>query len=462
MSNASVWAVDTDIDQKTQGWLDWDRTVQATAERAQQYEKSNEAMGHRIAQRIREGYTEHKLSQAYTDPANIEASRILYESNVGQPFEGTDEEVVDYGINQMRDFAYSAFQVDPILTTAPWDMPDQWWKAETWESIPQPGSLAEYLTSMYDRPDHVQAAFMHMVNEFDAIDAPNGPEVWEFAKRLVKDPSALASVGAYPAIRQGLMKLAGTKLMNLPGMNRVATTVAAMVEGGALASGFDIGMQQTLIDASIDNPYHQQQTEIDHDRANMAAGFGAAFGGALVNAPAAASALTRKASAATKEGPSLADYFKRNIAGQPKGAEVPDATFTVGEVAGDLGADLAHHMPGAREVMELRINGRALKHFYERRPDAAEQYVKNPAAFLKGAESLPNPKSGVDWQRPWLVVTSPVGPGNPKRFVATVVEIVEVDGHLEVVTIIDPVSQKDIQKLRKKKASLGDREAGKL
>lgn len=256
----------------------WQQGDQMTIARQASADREHEA-AIRLTQRLKQGYREYKEAEAHTDPANVEAAKILYEMNTGNPFpiEGTNEEAAQYGIAEMGRVNHAFFQAG------------------------EGEGMVAYLSKMGDADDLQKLAFLHWVESYDAMDANNWNELGRFAKAAIKDPSNYAGVSALVGYA---IKLGGKKLGKTAAIESLKSglklTAAGSFEGAVFGGAADTAIQQAEIAAS-DNPYHQERTEQDMTQTALTTGVGATIGAAIPNTPGIIRGLANKAAGLVKK-----------------------------------------------------------------------------------------------------------------------------------------------------------------
>jgi len=274
--SGSVWNVDPGELQQAD---DIARAGQDQAD--QQYETSlklTDALGkkHRVI----------KEQQAIDNPDEdmVLASRTLYEMRQGKEYEGTDSDLIRYGIDEMGRFNHSIFQADNNFLQDlsykynPLDMSTKDYMSNQ-DEIGLYGYM-ELMESDQTTPDQ-KLAFLHLSNAYTAMDMDNVNEAARMGQAMVADPSSLGGIAALAS--QGLRYL-GKKGLKSQMRNRLETSLALSLEGAAFGDAYTRIHQQAIINAS-DNPYFSQQTEQDNTLNALSAGIGATFGALLPVAP---------------------------------------------------------------------------------------------------------------------------------------------------------------------------------
>ena len=225
-----------------------------------------------LTQRLQKGYREYQESEAHADLANVEAAKILYEMNTGNPFpiDGTNKAAAQYGIDEMGRVNHSFFQAG------------------------EGAGMVSYLSKIGDASDLQKLAFLHWVESYDAMDADNWNELGRFAKSAIKDPTNYVGVSALAGYA---IKLGGKKLGKSAAIESIKSglklTAAGSFEGAVFGGAADTTIQQSEINAS-DNPYHQERTEQDMTQTAATTAVGSAIGAAIPNTASLVKGLTNK------------------------------------------------------------------------------------------------------------------------------------------------------------------------
>ena len=277
--SGSVWNVDPGELQAS------DDMAKAGQDQADQQHQTNlqltEALGkkHRV---IKEQQAIDNL-----DEDMVLASRTLYEMRQGKEYEGTDSDLIRYGIDEMGRFNHSIFQADNNFLQDmsykynPIDMSTKDYMSNQ-DEIGMYGYM-ELMESPQTTPDQ-KLAFLHLSNAYTAMDMDNLNEAARMGQAMVADPSSLGGIAALAS--QGL-RYFGKKGLKSQMRNRIETSLALSLEGAAFGDSYSRIYQQAIINAS-DNPYFSQQTEQDNTLNALSAGIGGTLGAVLPNVPAIA------------------------------------------------------------------------------------------------------------------------------------------------------------------------------
>ncbi len=227
-----------------------------------------------------------KEQQAIDNPDEdmVLASRTLYEMRQGKEYEGTDSDLIRYGIDEMGRFNHSIFQADNNFLQDlsykynPFDVSTKDYMSNQ-DEIGLYGYM-ELMESDQTTPDQ-KLAFLHLSNAYTAMDMDNVNEAARMGQAMVSDISSLGGIAALAS--QGLRYL-GKKGLKSQMRNRLETSLALSLEGAAFGDAYSRINQQAIINAS-DNPYFSQQTEQDNTLNALSAGIGGTFGALLPVAP---------------------------------------------------------------------------------------------------------------------------------------------------------------------------------
>ena len=341
--SGSVWNVDPGELQAS------DDMAKAGQDQADQQHQTNlqltEALGkkHRVI----------KEQQAIDNPDEdmVLASRTLYEMRQGKEYEGTDSDLIRYGIDEMGRFNHSIFQADNNFLQDmsykynPIDMSTKDYMSNQ-DEIGMYGYM-ELMESPQTTPDQ-KLAFLHLSNAYTAMDMDNLNELGRMGQAMVADPSSLGGIAALAS--QGL-RYFGKKGLKSQMRNRIETSLALSLEGAAFGDSYTRIHQQAIINAS-DNPYFSQQTEQDNTLNALSAGIGGTLGAVLPNAPAIAKGAWDGLGVVTdkmyKPGQLNSGFGPTD---GPDMTPSPDAPITP-----DVLTDMPHPLgPKVREIADQRI-----------------------------------------------------------------------------------------------------------
>ena len=231
----------------------------------------NHDLSLKLTARVRSDYKEFKEANAYLDPDNVAAAKVLYKMNSGGDFEGSDEDATKYAIEEMGRFNHSFFQADFS------------------NGVDEQKGMVGYATQMMsdETTDLEKLAFIHLVESYDAMDADNWDELGRFGRAMVGDPTNYTGLGALAGmgIKWGAKKAGGSAFMHaLKAGLKVSALGAA--EGGAFGAGAADQIQRARI-AATDNAYIANGEQYSTDRTITEGAIGATFGALLPHAPAA-------------------------------------------------------------------------------------------------------------------------------------------------------------------------------
>ena len=266
----------------------WIEDAEITSSRQQKADDDHQT-SLMLTNRLAREYRVFKESEAHLDPSNIEASKVLYEMNQGKPWDGDDKGIVDYGVAEMGRFNHSFYQSDT----------PSWWSDvipplnhEAYMDNQDNKGMVAYFEKMAseDTTNIQKLSFLHMMEQYTAMDADNWNEVKRWAGAAVSDSANFLGVG--PLVAAGF-KWGGKKIGKNAFIEKIKdslkmSTVAAV--DGAAFTGIYSGLNQEVTRAAMDNQYLDPSSIPEHDYVQDAvmAGIGATAAVGLVNAPALA------------------------------------------------------------------------------------------------------------------------------------------------------------------------------
>jgi len=266
----------------------WIEDAEITSSRQQKADDDHQT-SLMLTNRLAREYRVFKESEAHLDPSNIEASKVLYEMNQGKPWDGDDKGIVDYGIAEMGRFNHSFYQSDT----------PSWWSDvipplnhEAYMDNQDNKGMVAYFEKMAseDTTNIQKLSFLHMMEQYTAMDADNWNEVKRWAGAAVSDSANLLGVGPLAAagFKWGGKKIGKNAFIEKIKDSLKMSTVAAV--DGAAFTGIYSGLNQEVTRAAMDNQYLDPSSIPEHDYVQDAvmAGIGATAAVGLVNAPAMA------------------------------------------------------------------------------------------------------------------------------------------------------------------------------
>ena len=266
----------------------WIEDAEITASRQQKADDDHQT-SLMLTNRLAQKYRVFKESEAHLEPSNIEASKVLYEMNQGKPWDGDDKGIVDYGVAEMGRFNHSFYQTDT----------PSWWSDvipplnhEAYMDNQDNKGMVAYFEKMAseDTTNIQKLSFLHMMEQYTAMDADNWNEVKRWAGAAVSDSANVLGVGPLAAagFKWGSKKLGKNAFIEKIKDSLKMSAVAAV--DGAAFTGIYSGLNQEVTRAAMDNQYLDPSSIPEHDYVQDAvmAGVGAAAAVGLVNAPAMA------------------------------------------------------------------------------------------------------------------------------------------------------------------------------
>ena len=266
----------------------WIEDAEITSSRQQKADDDHQT-SLMLTNRLAREYRVFKESEAHLDPSNIEASKVLYEMNQGKPWDGDDKGIVDYGVAEMGRFNHSFYQSDT----------PSWWSDvipplnhEAYMDNQDNKGMVAYFEKMAseDTTNIQKLSFLHMMEQYTAMDADNWNEVKRWAGAAVSDSANFLGVGPLAAagFKWGGKKIGKNAFIEKIKDSLKMSTVAAV--DGAAFTGIYSGLNQEVTRAAMDNQYLDPSSIPEHDYVQDAvmAGIGATAAVGLVNAPAMA------------------------------------------------------------------------------------------------------------------------------------------------------------------------------
>lgn len=241
------------------------------------------------------------------DPDWLRASRLVYADSEYKPFEGTDEELAEWGLDHLGYFNYN---------------------------LAQTGIISKGLV---DADQGTKEAFLYMMDTYDNTNVSWGG-VGRFFKGVATDPTTYVGlsslgVGLVGKAAGGVAAKQGVKELLKQGIGR--TGVVASVEGGMYAAGDDYLRQGVEVDAG-------RKEERDGTQTAVATTIGAAASGVLGTAADAGITATRqlfRGSTPTRGQPNAADAppqgASEEVPGEGAETPAPDVSKLKGRRAAD-------------------------------------------------------------------------------------------------------------------------------
>jgi hypothetical protein len=355
-----------------------------------------------IAKRYREAQPDYNLDTFRSSPVTTTNARRLYEAREGKPFEGSDDEAVEYGLDRLR-------------------------KLE-WNDIAQAEQIGRGLTDKISEPE--RAAMVQLYDAYDEL-GMSWEGVGEAAKNIALSPSTYIGFGvgglaakgtakatqkaAIEAMRKSLMKKAGGSRLAASGAQAAAEDLAergARTMGQRMKIGAAAAAPEGAIAAGAADAARQFSTQEEYDpmQGAGAAGVGAVTGGALGGA--LGTVVGRKAGLKRQAGEAV-----ESLSAAPAGAAdrlmrsaievlAPDGGFinraNDGDVAGafrDMMAGINPRQLDPGQVQEITTRAiqepiREFKAFHDELKQIGKEYGLGQKAIREAADVLRNARKG--------------------------------------------------------------------
>ena len=270
--NLSVWD-----ESLTDQW-----TQSATATDARQAKaESDDALAQRLTKKLQGKYRSEKEANMPFNKDYVSAAKVLYQMNQGKEWDGDDQGIASYGIEEVGRYKNSLFQADT----------PSWWPVPVVGDRPYMDSQDElgmigYMQKMLspETTDNQKLAFIHLVESDEAMDAKNWKELGRTGNAMVGDLSNMLGFGTL--IAAGVKwagKKAGKDLLMDKIKQSLKMSALGAADAGIFTGTFSSLNQHTRL-AALDTQYTDSpEYSLTEDAINT--GVGATIGAILPATP---------------------------------------------------------------------------------------------------------------------------------------------------------------------------------
>ncbi len=183
-----------------------------------------------------------------------DAARMVYETDNGQPFQGSDQDLINWYIDEMSNFNWKIAQVPGVNTS----------------------SMAAYaFRSVNNGPEYAKA-LLHLMDTYDRVNT-DWSIVGNNVQALLSDPTTYLGFGAGAVGTKAAAQVAKARLKNWVAMS-IGGAVTGSMEGAVWAGAQNLGEQTVAVQAGAQEGYSASQAAAV---AGVGAAAGAVLGGAL-------------------------------------------------------------------------------------------------------------------------------------------------------------------------------------